>query len=46
LTAREARTLEFMLPPNMGETGKVSVGGGQPLPGWPGVHYAETPSRF
>ncbi|MGA8599180.1 MAG: glycoside hydrolase family 3 C-terminal domain-containing protein, partial [Bryobacteraceae bacterium] len=42
LKAGEARTLTFALPANSGEIRKISVGGGQPIPGWPGVHYVET----
>ncbi len=42
LKAGEARTLTFVLPANAGEIRNISVGGGQPIPGWPDVHYVET----
>jgi beta-glucosidase len=41
LKAGETRTLSFMLPADSGAAGKISVGGGQPIPGWSGIHYVE-----
>lgn len=42
LKAGETRTLNFVLPASIGEIRNISVGGGQPIPGWSGIHYVET----
>jgi beta-glucosidase len=41
LKAGESRSVEFTLPQDARQLKSISVGGSQPLPNWPGVHYIE-----